>query len=255
MFRLDGKVALITGAASGIGEATARAFAAAGAMVWIADRDAGNGQRVAASLEGDGRRARFVELDVTREEDCQRAAAAVAAAHGALDVLVNNAGIGHVGTIATTTAADLDRLHAVNVRGLFSVTKAFIGPMLARRAGVIVNMASNAGVLGLRDRLAYCTTKAAVVGLTKAMAMDHATDGIRINCVCPGRVMTPWVSARIQEYPDPDAALKEMASTQAIGRMGTPEEIAAAVLYLASDEAAFITGTALLIDGGWSMGK
>ncbi len=110
-------------------------------------------------------------------------------------------------------------------------------------------------MLGIRDRLAYCTTKSAVVGLTKAMAMDHATDGVRINCVCPGRVETPFVSARIREYPDPEAAYREMASSQALGRMGRPEEVAAAVLYLASDESAFITGTALLIDGGWSMGK
>lgn len=255
MFRLDGKTTFVTGAGSGIGEATAHTLAAAGATVWIADRDVENGRRVAAAITDTGARARFVELDVTREEDCDRAAAAVAAEHGALDILVNNAGIGHVGTIATTAGADLDRLYAVNVRGLFNVTKAFIGQMLARKAGVVIHMASIAGVLGLRDRLAYCTTKAAVVGLTKAMAMDHATDGIRVNCVCPGRVMTPWVSARIREYPDPEAALREMSSTQAIGRMATPEEIAAAVLYLASDEAAFVTGTPLLIDGGWSMGK
>ena len=257
MFRLDGKVTLVTGAASGIGEATAYALSGAGATVYVADRDGEKGRRVAAAIERQhGHRcASFVELDVTREADCERAAAAVARAHGALDVLVNNAGIGHVGTLETTSGADLDRLYAVNVRGVFNVSKAFIGQMLARGRGVIVNMASIAGVLGLRDRLAYCTSKAAVVGLTKAMAMDYATSGIRINCVCPGRVMTPWVSARIQEYPDPEAALREMASTQAIGRMGTPEEIAAAVLYLASDEASFITGTPLLIDGGWSMGK
>lgn len=255
MFRLDGKCAVITGAASGIGEATARTFARAGAAVWVADRDVENGRRVASEIDADHGRARFIELDVTRDEDCERAAAAVADVHGALDVLVNNAGIGHVGTVATTSGSDLDRLYAVNVRGVFNVTKAFIGQMLARRAGVVVHMASIAGILGLRDRLAYCTTKAAVVGLTKAMAMDYAAEGIRVNCVCPGRVKTPWVSARIQEYPDPEAALREMASTQAIGRMGTPDEIAAAVLYLASDEAAFITGTPLLIDGGWSMGK
>jgi 2-keto-3-deoxy-L-fuconate dehydrogenase len=149
----------------------------------------------------------------------------------------------------------MDRLYNVNVRGVFNVTKAFIGQMIARKAGVIVNMASIGGVLGIRDRLAYVTTKSAVVGLTKAMAMDHATEGIRVNCVCPGRVETPFVKARLKEYPDPEAAYREMAGSQAIGRMGRPDEIAAAVLYLASDEAAFVTGTALLIDGGWSMGK
>ncbi|MGH9370890.1 MAG: SDR family NAD(P)-dependent oxidoreductase [Vicinamibacterales bacterium] len=255
MFRLDGKTALVTGAASGIGEAIAHTLAGAGATVYVADRDEANGRRVTNAIREQQSRAEFIALDVTREDDCARVADAVAATHGALDVLVNNAGVGHVGTVVTTAGEDLDRLYAVNVRGVFNATKAFITQMLARRTGVIINMASIGGVLGIRDRLAYCTTKSAIVGLTKSMAMDHATDGIRINCVCPGRVQTPFVTARLREYPDPEAALREMSSSQAIGRMGTPDEIAAAVLYLASDEAAFVTGTALLIDGGWSMGK
>jgi NAD(P)-dependent dehydrogenase (short-subunit alcohol dehydrogenase family) len=221
----------------------------------VADRDVENGRRVVEAIRGEQGSADFVALDVTSESDCAGAAASIAERHGALDVLVNNAGIGHVGTIVTTGGEDMDRLYAVNVRGVFNVSKAFIDQMLARRYGVIINMASIGGVLGIRDRLAYCTTKAAVVGLTKTMAMDHATEGIRVNCVCPGRVQTPFVSARLREYPDPEAAFREMSSSQAIGRMGTPEEIAAAVLYLASDEAAFVTGTAFLIDGGWSMGK
>jgi 2-keto-3-deoxy-L-fuconate dehydrogenase len=255
MFRLDGKTALVTGAASGIGEAIAHVLAGAGAQVYVADREQDKGRQVVDAIRGERRQADFVALDVTQEADCASAAAAIAARHGGLDVLVNNAGIGHVGTLVTTNGSDMDRLYAVNVRGVFNVSKAFIGQMLERRSGAIVNMASIGGVLGIRDRLAYCTTKAAVVGLTKSMAMDHATDGIRINCVCPGRVQTPFVSARLREYPDPEAAFREMSSSQAIGRMGTPEEIAAAVLYLASDEAAFVTGTAFLIDGGWSMGK
>src|SRR5436190_8083387 len=127
--------------------------------------------------------------------------------------------------------------------------------MLKRRKGNIINLASIGGVVGIRDRLFYCTTKFAIVGITKSMALDHATDGIRVNCICPGRVETPWVSARVKEYPDPEKAYREMASSQAVGRMGKPDEIAAAALYLASDESAFITGTALLIDGGWSAGK
>jgi 2-keto-3-deoxy-L-fuconate dehydrogenase len=155
----------------------------------------------------------------------------------------------------TTAGADLDRLYAVNVRGVFNMTKACIGGMLERREGRIVNIASIGGIVGLRDRLAYTTSKFAVVGLTKAMALDHATEGIRVNCVCPGRVETPFVSARLKEYPDPEAAYRDMAATQAVGRMGRPAEIAAAVIYLVSDEAAFITGSALIIDGGWSAGK
>jgi len=255
MFRLDGKTALVTGAASGIGESIALTLAGAGAHVFVTDRDDTNGRRVTDAIRAQNGAAEFLSLDVTLEPDCARVAETVAAKHGALDILVNNAGIGHVGTVQTTSGDDMDRLYAVNVRGVFNVTKAFIDQMLARRSGVVINMASIAGVLGLRDRLAYVTTKSAVVGLTKALAMDYASEGIRINCVCPGRVQTPFVSARLREYPDPDAAFREMSSSQAIGRMGRPDEIAAAVLYLASDEAAFITGTPFLIDGGWSMGK
>ena len=182
----------------------------------------------------------------------EAACAAAARETGVVDVLVNNAGIGHVGTALTTTGEDLDRLYAVNVRGMLNVTRAYLPEMVKRRAGVIVNMASVAGLVGIRDRLAYATTKFAVVGLTKSMALDHATEGIRINCICPGRVETPWVAARVREYPDPEKAYREMAATQAMGRMGRPEEIAAAALYLASDAASFVTGSALAIDGGWN---
>jgi len=160
-----------------------------------------------------------------------------------------------VGTMLQTKAEDLDRLYAVNVRGVFNVTKAFLPGMIERKSGNVINLASIGGVVGIRDRLAYCTTKFAIVGLTKSMALDHALDGIRVNCICPGRVETPFVSARLKEYPDPEKAYREMAATQALGRMGKPEEIAHAALYLASDESAFVTGTAFLIDGGWSAGK
>ena len=127
--------------------------------------------------------------------------------------------------------------------------------MLARRTGSVINIASIGGVVGICDRLAYCTTKFAVVGLTKSLALDHAADGVRVNCICPGRVETPCVQARLREYPDPEKAYREMSATQAIGRMGRPEEIAAAAHYLASDEAALVTGTTLMADGGWSAGK
>src|SRR5688572_12654257 len=248
MFGLNNKVALVTGAGSGIGAAIAQTFANAGAFVFVTDRDEKAGRTVAGEI---GKKAEFVALDVAEEDQCERVARHV----GQLDVLVNNAGIGHVGTMLQTTGSDLDRLYAVNVRGVFNVTKVFLPGMVARKSGVIVNIASIGGIVGVRDRLAYCTTKFAVVGLTKSMALDHALEGIRVNCICPGRVETPFVSARLKEYPDPEKAYKEMASTQAVGRMARPEEIAAAALYLASDESAFVTGTALLIDGGWSAGK
>jgi len=255
MFDLSGKSALVTGAASGIGEAIAHALANSGAAVIAADINEAEGRRVVDQIKKTGGLAEFMRLDVTDEANCNSAAAEVTAKYGHLEILVNNAGIGHVGTIQTTGSKDLERLFAVNVRGVFDLTKAFIDGMILRKSGVIVNIASIGGVLAIRDRIAYCTTKFAVVGLTKCIALDHASDGIRANAVCPGRVETPFVLSRLAEYPDPEAAYREMALTQALGRMGKPEEIAAAVVYLVSDEAAFITGTTLEIDGGWAVGK
>ncbi len=255
MFDLSGKVVLVTGAASGIGEAIAHAMANAGAFVYVADIDESNGIRVAAEITETGAAATFVKLDVTQSVDRAAIEQRVIGESGKLDILVNNAGIGHVGTINETAGADLDRLWDVNVRGMFELTKAFIGGMIERNYGVILNMASIGGVVAIRERLAYCTTKFAVVGFTKCLALDHAHQGIRANCICPGRVETPFVRSRLSEYPDPEKAYREMASTQAVGRMGAPNEIAAAVLYLASDEAAFVTGTALEIDGGFAVGK
>ena len=255
MFRLDLKIALVTGGGSGIGAAIAKTFAAAGATVIVADRDAVSAAKIANELNSAGFKATSIQVDVSDPSACAEAGRGVLRDHSHLDILVNNAGIGHVGTILQTTAEDLDRLHSVNVRGVFNMSKAFIGSMLERKSGNILNLASIGGVVGIRDRLAYCATKFAVVGMTKAMALDHAAAGVRVNCICPGRVETPFVSARLAEYPDPERAYKEMAATQALGRMGQPEEIANAALYLASDESAFITGTAFLIDGGWSAGK
>jgi 2-keto-3-deoxy-L-fuconate dehydrogenase len=255
MFDLTGKVILVTGSASGIGEAMAHTMAKANAFVYVADIDPENGERVANEIRQGGGDASFLKLNIAESQDCLDAADAVHRDHGKLDILVNNAGIGHVGTILETTADDLDRLYTVNVRGMFEVTKAFIPKMIERKYGVIVNVSSVGGVVAVKDRIAYCTTKFAVVGFTKCLALDHALDGIRANCICPGRVETPFVRARINEYPDPEKAYREMAETQVIGRMGKPEEIAAAALYLASDEAAFVTGTALMIEGGWTVGK
>jgi len=246
VFSLDNKTALITGAASGIGAAIAETFAQAGATVWIADLNEADGNVLARRIHG-----KFISLNVTSEAACAQAAQTV----GALDILANVAGIGHVGTLLGTDSADLDKLYAVNVRGVFNCCKAFASAMIERKSGSVINMASIGGIVAVRERLAYTTTKFAVVGLTKALALDHSHTGVRFNCICPGRVETPFVLARIREYPDPEAAYREMAATQLNGRMARPEEVAAAALYLAADESAMVTGSSLIIDGGWSAGK
>ncbi|MEK0444813.1 MAG: hypothetical protein RLZZ399_134 [Verrucomicrobiota bacterium] len=254
MFSLQQKVALVTGAGSGIGAAIADTFARAGAWVLVADRDFSGGSATVERIRQSGGKSDYFELDVANVDACEEVARKVISMAGRLDILVNNAGVGHVGTMVDTTVADLDRLYDVNVRGVFNVTKAFFPSMLERRSGVIVNIASIGGLVAVRDRLAYTVSKHAVVGLTRAMALDHAKDGIRVNAICPGRVETPFVSARLKEYPDPQKAYEEMCSTQPMGRMGRPEEIAAAALYLASDEASFYTGSTLTPDGGWIAG-
>lgn len=252
MFDLTGKTALVTGAASGIGEAIAEVLANAGAFVYLTDIDTAAGEATAARLSAASLKVKFLALNVADEAACKESGKTVLEQSGGLDILVNNAGIGHVGTILQTEVDDLDRLYSVNVRGVFNLTKAFLPGMIDRSSGVVINVASIGGVVAIADRLAYCTTKFAVVGFTKCLALDHAKDGIRAVAVCPGRVETPFVKKRIAEYTDPEKAYKEMSATQALGRMATPQEIAASVLYLASDEASFVTGTAFEIDGGFS---
>jgi 2-keto-3-deoxy-L-fuconate dehydrogenase len=246
VFSLKNKIALVTGGASGIGAAIAETFVQAGAMVWVADRNEKDGHAFVERIGG-----KFISLDVASETDCAQAAQTV----GTLDILANVAGIDHVGTLLNTTSADLDKLYAVNVRGIFNCCKAFAPSMLERKSGSVFNMASIGGIVAVRERLAYTMTKFAVVGLTKALALDHSHTGVRFNCICPGRVETPFVLARLKEYPDPQAAYRDMASTQLNGRMAKPQEVAAAALYLAADESAMVTGSSLMIDGGWSAGK
>jgi NAD(P)-dependent dehydrogenase (short-subunit alcohol dehydrogenase family) len=250
-FRLDGKNAVVTGAGSGIGKSIAELFAAQGAAVFVVDRDEGAGRATVDALRAAGAKAELAVVDVSDE------GAVLAMARGLpeIQVLVANAGIGHVGDLSNTTAADLDRLYAVNVRGVFNCCKAFAPAMIERRAGSVVNMASIGGIVAVRLRLAYTVTKFAVVGLTKSLALDHSHTGVRFNCICPGRVETPFAMARIAESPNPEQAYRDMAGTQLVGRMAKPHEVAAAALYLAADESAMVTGSSLLVDGGWSAGK
>jgi 2-keto-3-deoxy-L-fuconate dehydrogenase len=252
MFDLNNKAAVVTGAGSGIGEAIAQAFADAGALVVVLDRDREAGRAVSARIVNSGGKAVFMPADVSSEADCVDVGRSVLSLLGRCDILVNNAGIGHVGTVLTTSSEDLDRLYAVNVKGILFMTRALLPSMIERRWGSVINLASIGGVIAVKDRFAYCTTKFAVVGMTKCMAVDHADSKVRFNAICPGRVETPFVQARLREYPDPKKAYEEMASTQLLKRMGKPEEIAAAALYLAADESAFVTGSCLVIDGGMS---
>lgn len=255
MFSLDGKIAVVTGGGSGIGEAIAHRFADAGAQVYVLDRDEAAGTRVVDAINRSQPRAIYIACDVANEASVRAAGEQIMQRSKRCDVLVNNAGIGHVGSILATTAEDLERLWAVNVRGVFNLSKQFVPAMIDQGGGAIVNIASVGGVVALKDRMAYCTTKFAVVGMTKCMALDHAAAGVRVNCICPGRVETPFVQARLKQYADPKKAYEDMAASHPVNRMAKPEEIAAAALYLASDEASFVTGSALVIDGGLSVGK
>jgi len=243
-FRLDGRRAVVTGGASGIGEATCRVLAAAGASVAIVDIDAPRANSLADELPGSS----FVNCDIT---DAAAVSTAFAALVG-LDILVNNAGIGLVGNIEETPEQDFARLFRVNVEGMYLVTKAAI-PKLAASKGVIVNIGSVAGLVGIKRRFAYCATKGAVVAMSRQLAVDYAGK-VRVNCVCPGTVDTPFVEAYLEKYHkhEKEKVRAELNQRQLVGRLGRPDEIANAVLYLCSREAEFVTGSAFTIDGGWT---
>jgi NAD(P)-dependent dehydrogenase (short-subunit alcohol dehydrogenase family) len=231
----DGKRALVTGAGSGIGAAVARRLASEGAAVVLADLALAPAAALAGELAAEA-----MELDVRDE-------AQVAPAMANVDVLVNVAGVGSTTTAPETTLETWEDVFAVNARGTFLCCKHAIPGMAARGGGSIVNVASVAALVGLPRRAAYCAAKGAVVSLTRALAVDHVRDGIRVNAVCPGTVDSPWVRRLVEEAGE---SMDELQARQPLGRLGTPEEIAAAVAYLVSDEAAFVTGTTLVIDGG-----
>ncbi len=249
-FRLDGRHALVTGGASGIGEATVKELVRAGAVVWIADINIAAAEALAESLP----LAQVLHLDVTSIESIATAVRRLSR----LDILVNNAGIGHVGSIETTEPEDFDRLINVNVRAVYLVTRGFL-PLLLQsdntggRTGTIVNIASVAGQVGIKQRFAYCTSKGAVIAMTRQLAVEYPKT-LRVNAICPGTVETPFVEGYLEKFHkhNKEETRAELRARQPIGRLGQPEEIASMVRYLASDEAAFVNGALFNIDGGWT---
>jgi NAD(P)-dependent dehydrogenase (short-subunit alcohol dehydrogenase family) len=245
-FQLDHRTALVTGGASGIGEHTVRVLHNAGAHVIVADLNLEAARKLASSL---GERASALQLDVTNPQSVEAAFASL----DKLDVLVNNAGIGHVGGLEETALEDWQKVFGVNVEGVYLVTKAAAPLLLASAHGSIVNIGSVAGLVGVKRRFAYCASKGAVVAMTRQIAADYA-GRLRINCVCPGTVDTPFVEGYLEKYHkhEKEKVRAELDQRQPVGRLGKPQEIAHLVLYLCSDEAEFVTGSIMTIDGGWT---
>jgi NAD(P)-dependent dehydrogenase (short-subunit alcohol dehydrogenase family) len=242
--RFDGKVAVVTGAASGIGAEITRRFLDGGGAVVAGDLEVGSVPEGALG----------VRVDVAVEDQVEALIAACIAAHGRVDIICNNAGVGGVTDVLACTLEEWERLFAVNVRGVFLGIRAALPHMLAAGHGVIVNTASVAASVGLPNRAAYCASKGAVVALTKQVAVQYAAQGIRCNCVSPGTVDSPWVGRLLDQADDPAAMRAALVARQPLGRLGTPGEVADLVAYLASDQASFVTGADWLIDGGIAAG-
>lgn len=248
--RLNERVAVVTGANSGIGRAIAERFAREGATVVAACRNAAAGERLASELRAAGASADAVAVDVCDADACARFVATVEERHGRIDVLCNNAAIGMLKTVVETSPEEYAAIMDTNVRGPFVLCGRALPGMVARGRGAIVNVASVASFVGFARDAAYCASKGALLVLTKQMALDYAAAGVRVNAVCPGFIETPQLLQYCGQQEDPAAALQEVVDAHPIGRVGQPEEIAAAVAFLASDDASFITGEGLVVDGG-----
>lgn len=253
MDRLRGKAALVTGGGSGIGRSIARRFAEEGAVVMVADLRGQAAAETAEMIGGNGRVA-SVEVDVTSASAVQRALARTEDELGGLDVVVNNAGITIVGSVEELSEEQWDQELSINLKSVYVVSRAAWPRLRERGGGAIVSTASIAGLWAIPDDAAYCASKAAVIMLTKCMALDGARDGIRVNCVCPGFVRTPMIDGYFADQPDPEAARRFATGLHPLGRLGEPVDIAEAFVYLASDEARWVSGTALVVDGGLTSG-
>jgi len=252
MGKLEGKVAVITGAGSGIGQAIALIFARQNAQVCSADKNMSNAEATAHTITQEGGQAIAIQVDVSSYSSVHTLAQQVFAKFGRVDILVNDAGIGHVGSIVECTEDEWDTVMAVNVKGVYLCCYFFIPHMLTKGEGNIINIASVLGLGGVPKRAVYSASKGAIIALTRQMAIEYAGDNIRVNCISPGTVNTPWVERLLAEKSDPKAARQRLIDRHPLGRLGTADEIAHAALYLASSESAFVTGTNLVIDGGAS---
>ena len=249
MFELNKKIAVVTGGGSGIGKAVALLFAKQGAEVHVLDLNEMAGKTTVSEIEQSNGKAFMHVCDVTKQANVEQVFNEI----GMMNILVNSAGISHVGNIETTTEADFDKLYHVNVKGVYNCLRSAVSTMKKNKSGVILNLASIANIVGLTDRFAYSMTKGAVYAMTLSVARDYLHDGIRCNCISPARVHTPFVDDFIKKnYPGKeDEMFEKLSKSQPIGRMAEPAEIAGLVLYLCSDEASFITGCDYPIDGGF----
>src|SRR5260370_14624910 len=248
--KVSGKVALITGGASGIGRATALLFAREGAAIALADVNADAGQRVEDEIAQSGGRAFFEPVDVARAADCQRLVERAIRELSRIDILFNNAGIIRRATVLDLTEDDWDRVMAVNVKSIYLLSRVVIPHMQKAGGGIIINTASGWGLAGGAKAAVYCASKGAVVLLTKAMAVDHGPQKIRVNCICPGDTDTGMLRGEARQLGEENSRFLAEAAKRPLGRVGTPEEIAQAALYLASHASSFVTGTPLVADGG-----
>ncbi len=250
MPRLSEKIALITGGGTGIGRACALAFAQEGAQVALIGRRKPPLDVVAREIEASGGKALAVTCDVASHDSVESAVAAASKHFGGLDVVVNNAGAIVVGTVEETSDEDWSKVMATNLTGTFFVSRAAIPSLRAAGGGSIVNIGSYLGIVARKQRAAYCAAKAGVAGLTRAMALDHAHDKIRVNCICPAITETEMAIQSLAKAPDPGAARKQRTAEIPLGRFGKPEDIALLAVFLASDESSWMTGVSLPLDGG-----
>lgn len=250
--RLPGKIAIITGGASGIGHEASKLFAREGAFVIVADKNEAAAHKVAAEIAEAGGKASAVGVDVAVAEQVRVMIDVAAASHGRIDILVNNAGYGIAGNVLETSIEDWNALMAVNVNGVFFGCKYAIPVMRKQGGGVIVNTASTVSRVGIPNRAAYVASKGAVAALTRAVALDHVGDKIRCNAVAPGTIESPYFEEIFAKSPDPAVLRRSLEARQPMNRLGQPGEIANAMLFLASDESSFCTGTTLFVDGGWT---